>query len=228
VFGFDIDTTGFENICPTHALIEGLKTPIEENNEEVNQWITLVDTESITPNSHNFFQKNNSDKVLYSHVRLTISPGGGIARFRTYGDVVPYYLNPETEYNLASASLGARIVHWTDTKSFNEPNVLLDKGTLINDFIVIQLAVPGSLNSIIIDTTGFKGISPLQVRVEGCDSKEDDPYLDLYTQWFSLVPKSSIKEDALNTFEVPYTDTVSHVRLTLLPDGGLQQIKCLG
>lgn len=85
-----------------------------------------------------------------------------------------------------------------------------------------------SLNSIIIDTTGFKGNSPLKVRIEGCNSKEDDPYLDVYTQWFSLVPESSIKEDALNTFEVPYTDTVSHVRLTLLPDGGLQQIKCLG
>lgn len=35
ILGFDIDTTGFKNICPTHVCIQGLKTPLQDNNQEV-------------------------------------------------------------------------------------------------------------------------------------------------------------------------------------------------
>lgn len=97
-----------------------------------------------------------------------------------------------------------------------------------NDFIVIQLAAAGTLNSIVIDSTGFKGNSPLKVRVEGCDTQEDDPYQDVYTQWIPLVALSEIEQDALNTFAVVSEDILTHVRLTVYPDGGLQQIKCFG
>lgn len=97
-----------------------------------------------------------------------------------------------------------------------------------NDFIVIQLSTPGTLNSIVIDTTGFAGNSPSQIRIEGCNSPEDDPYQDIYTTWIPLVPLSEVRGDDVKTFPVVSNDITSHIRLTLVPDGGLQQVKCFG
>ncbi|CAO3626332.1 unnamed protein product [Mucor hiemalis] len=236
IYGFDIDTTGFKSSCPTHALIEGYKV---DNDEGV--WTTLINEEAIVEDSHNFFQMKD-DKDIYSQVRLTVSPGGGIARFRTYGTIIPNWFDAKKEYNLASANDGARIVRWSDTESCNKPNVLLDGGVLTahgwltprsrgkdrNDFIVIQLSTPGTLNSIVIDTTGFAGNSPNQIRIEGCNTPEDDPYQDIYTTWIPLVALTEVDGDSVKTFPVVSDYIISHVRLTLIPDGGLQQIKCFG
>jgi allantoicase len=41
------------------------------------QWTTLVQEEVVREDSHNFFQIVNDD-TSYSHVRLTVAPGGGI------------------------------------------------------------------------------------------------------------------------------------------------------
>ncbi|GAA5814295.1 hypothetical protein MFLAVUS_007789 [Mucor flavus] len=245
ILGYDIDTTGFKNICPTYARIQGLKTPTEEDIEgNIEEWVTLLSNEAINENSHNFFYKNNTDECLYSHVCLTISPSGGIARFRTYGDIVSDPLKPGTEYNLASANLGARIVRTSDTDNCSTPNVLLDNGTLAtqgwltprsrsfqenrNDFVIIQLATCGCINSVIIDTTGFRGLSPLKVCVEACNSTKDDPNHDYNVRWYPLIYETSVKEDTLNIFQLSHDDFITHVRMTLIPDGGIQQIQCIG
>lgn len=97
-----------------------------------------------------------------------------------------------------------------------------------DDFIVIQLSAPGTLNSIVIDTTGFIGNSPNRIHIEGCNTPEDDPYQNVNTFWVSLVPESDISDDSIETFAITHDDVITHIRLTLIPDGGLQQIKCFG
>ncbi|KAI7891074.1 galactose-binding domain-like protein [Mucor mucedo] len=237
ILGLDIDTTGFNEMCPTHALVEGYQVTDKDTN---GMWTTLIDYEQLTEDGHNIFQIH--DEENYSHVRLTVCPGGGIARFRVYGEISPDWPDLSQQYNLSSANDGARIVHWSDLESRNKPNVLLDNGALTtqgwltprskrtprNDFIVIKLSSPGNLNSIQVDTTGFKGNSPLMIQADGCNSKETNPCNSKNTRWSLLIPESPITDNCVNSFQVSEVTTVTHVRLTVIPDGGIQQIKCIG
>ncbi|KAG1442938.1 hypothetical protein G6F56_010859 [Rhizopus delemar] len=124
IAGFDIDTTGFMETSPSHVTVEGYV-----ENQTEGKWITLLPNVSIQMNSHNFF-KIEHDLHIYSRLKLTTAPGGGIARFRCYGQVFPVWSDLNHEYNLASANLGAQIVRWTDVQHCNKPNILLDNGFL--------------------------------------------------------------------------------------------------
>jgi hypothetical protein len=99
-----------------------------------------------------------------------------------------------------------------------------------NDFILIQLATPGKLNSIAIDTTGFDRNSPTHVFVQGCYSKDTDPQYDAFSSWISMVSESPILPGGMTSFDVSdVTDEViSHIRLYVMPDGGIQQVKVFG
>lgn len=55
-----------------------------------------------------------------------------------------------------------------------------------------------------------------------------DPYRDPGTQWFDLLEKSTCFPNNQILYSVTSGLTVSHVKLTLFPDGGLQQIQILG
>jgi allantoicase len=99
-----------------------------------------------------------------------------------------------------------------------------------NDFILIQLATPGKLSSIVIDTTGFDCNSPTAVFIQGCYSKDTDPQYDLYNSWIGMVSQSPILPGGLTRFDVSdVTDEIiSHIRLYVMPDGGIQQVKVYG
>ncbi|CAO3670475.1 unnamed protein product [Rhizopus stolonifer] len=234
--GFDINTKGFIDSAPSHVLIEGfVQTEMEE------KWVILLSNVSIEPNSHNFFRLQ-PDPHIYSCIRLTNTPGGGISRLRCYGQVMPVWKDFSGQYNMASANLGARIVHWTDIEHANKPNILLDdgrradegwltprsRGNSRNDFVVIQLAATCVVEGIVLDTTGFKGNFPEHVQIEGCQSDLVDPYRDPGTQWFDLLKKSTCFPNNQILYSVTSGLIVSHVKLTLFPDGGLQQIQILG
>jgi allantoicase len=90
------------------------------------------------------------------------------------------------------------------------------------------LATTGIIESIIIDTTGFKQNSPQNVFIQGCYSKDVDPHYDSFTSWVCLVPQSSVLPGGETTFYLNVKDPITHIRLHLIPDGGIQQIKVIG
>ncbi|KAI9364099.1 hypothetical protein BD770DRAFT_469296 [Pilaira anomala] len=129
---------------------------------------------------------------IFISALVTTYFGGGIARFCKYVDIVFCNFTPKTKYSLASANLGARIVHET----LNKLNIYgwltpRSRKTDRNNSIDLSLAATVPLKSLIISTTDFKGNSPLKIRTGGCDSNKDDPYLDGCTRWFSLEPELS-------------------------------------
>ncbi|KAG1444995.1 hypothetical protein G6F46_009504 [Rhizopus delemar] len=237
ITGFDIDTTGFMDASPSNVLVEGYV----ENQREEGKWIILLPNVPIEMNSHNFY-KIQHDPRIYSRLRLTTAPGGGIARFRCYGQVFPVWTNLNHEYNLASANLGSQIVRWTDAEYANKPNILLDRGTSQldgwltprsrleprNDFVVIQLATTGILSAIVIDTSGFEGNSPSHIQIDGCNSDEIDPYMDPSVEWFTLIKATPCQPNDKTVHPIIYGLPVSHLKLTLFPDGGIQQVQALG
>ncbi|KAI9476080.1 MAG: hypothetical protein EXX96DRAFT_487127, partial [Benjaminiella poitrasii] len=209
VVGFNVDTTGFVESSPLYVNIEGYQ-------DSDMTWKPLVPEVSIHADMNNFFELNSNS--LYSKIRLNIAPGGGIGRFRIYGDIVPDFSDKSKEYNLSAANLGARIVRWTDQRYANKPNILLDHGIKI---------------SIIIDTTGFDHNSPKNVFIQGCYSEDTDPHYDPSATWISLVVPNSSKRlvsGGLTTFDVNDDNNlvISHIRLYMIPDGGIQQVKVIG
>lgn len=103
-------------------------------------------------------------------------------------------------------------------------------GKDLNDLLLIQLATPGKLSCITIDTTGFDCNSPTSVFIQGCYSKDTDPNYDGYSSWIRLVNRSPVVPGGVTLFDVSgVTDEViSHIQLYIIPDGGIQQVKVFG
>jgi allantoicase len=96
------------------------------------------------------------------------------------------------------------------------------------DAAVVRLAVPGIVRSAVVDTAFFTGNYPPFASVEGAFGADDADVADP-DGWFPLVPKSALAGDTANTFTVDGPERlVSHVRLSIYPDGGVARLRVLG
>jgi allantoicase len=98
------------------------------------------------------------------------------------------------------------------------------------DFALVRLAVPGVVRGVHIDTTHFKGNYPPHASIEGTTvlgypSAEEV----LRAEWTPLLDKVDLAGDAPNVFAVEAPDRlVTHVRLTIHPDGGVARLRVFG
>jgi allantoicase len=95
----------------------------------------------------------------------------------------------------------------------------------------------GGVSRIIIDTKHFRGNYPESVRLEGCcynDESDlpDESYSTL--SWFELIPRSRLGPDREHVFDRELQEirndreSVTHVRVSIFPDGGLSRIRIYG
>ena len=156
---------------------------------------------------------------------------------------------PKNLVNLASPRLGAKVIFATDEFfaakerliDENEPKFIPDKydqhGKWMDgwesrrrrdegyDFSIISLEVPGLVVGVDIDTRHFTGNHPPFISIDG-SHKQDVP--DQNTEWFEVVPKTTIVADSHNFIEVTCSEIVSHLRLNIFPDGGIARFRVYG
>ncbi len=98
-----------------------------------------------------------------------------------------------------------------------------------HDWAMVRLGLPGVVRGVVVDTAFFKGNYPPEVSVEGA-SVEDYPTPDELQEaaWTPLVPRSAVKGDAPNRFEVDVPWRFTHVRLCMYPDGGVARLRVHG
>jgi len=98
-----------------------------------------------------------------------------------------------------------------------------------HDWAMVRLGLPGVVRGVVVDTAFFKGNYPPEVSVEGA-SVEGYPTPDELQQaaWTPLVPRSAVKGDAPNRFEVEVPWRFTHVRLGMYPDGGVARLRVHG
>jgi allantoicase len=94
-----------------------------------------------------------------------------------------------------------------------------------SDAAIVRLAAPGTVHSVVVDTAFFTGNYPPFASVEGaCVLDHSTP-----DDWFPLLARSPLAGDTANPFVVDAPERlVTHVRLTIYPDGGVARLRVLG
>ncbi|NEK96347.1 allantoicase, partial [Modestobacter muralis] len=98
-----------------------------------------------------------------------------------------------------------------------------------HDWAIVRLGAPGIVAGVVVDTAFFTGNYPAQASVEGA-AVEGHPSVEELTRadWQPLVPLSDLAGDTANPFPVDSDRRVTHVRLSIHPDGGVARLRVHG
>jgi allantoicase len=97
------------------------------------------------------------------------------------------------------------------------------------DIAIVRLGCGGVVRRVVVDTSYFTGNYPPEVSVEACGAEGYPSPAELAAAaWITLVPRSKVAGDSRNEFAVAAGPRVTHVRLTLFPDGGVARLRVYG
>ncbi len=94
-----------------------------------------------------------------------------------------------------------------------------------HDWCIVRLGLPGVIKGVDIDTAHFTGNYPPAASLDAC-LIDGDP--DEASAWTEILPRDSLDPDAHNFFDVADDRAWSHVRLNILPDGGVARLRVYG
>jgi allantoicase len=98
-----------------------------------------------------------------------------------------------------------------------------------SDTAIVRLGCGGVVRRVVVDTSYFTGNYPPEVSVEACGAEGYPSPAELAAaSWTTLVPRSAVAGDSRNEFTVAARPRVTHVRLTLFPDGGVARLRVYG
>lgn len=95
-----------------------------------------------------------------------------------------------------------------------------------HDWCIVQLARPASIIGIDIDTSFFTGNFPPAASLEACYCETGQP--DEHSEWHSLMPATRIAGNFHNFFTIADRRVWTHVRLNIMPDGGVARLRVYG
>src|ERR1700710_2610123 len=98
-----------------------------------------------------------------------------------------------------------------------------------HDWAIVRLGAPGIVAGIVIDTAHFTGNYPPRASVEGAALEGHPAAAELQkADWQPLLPLSELAGDTANAFAVDSDRRVTHVRLSVHPDGGVARLRVHG
>ncbi|MGH3516082.1 MAG: allantoicase [Haloechinothrix sp.] len=100
-----------------------------------------------------------------------------------------------------------------------------------HDWAIVRLGAPGVIRGVTVDTAFFKGNFPEQCSIEAASVAgypSPDELLDDAVEWVQIVPRSGLRGDASNLFQVGSEQRFTHVRLNIFPDGGVARLRVHG
>lgn len=189
-----------------------------------------------------------SSRQVWTHVRLNIFPDGGVARLRVFGYVTPQWTHqPEEEpVDLIALLNGGRAIACNDSH-YGSPNQVLFPGGAShmgdgwetrrrrepgNDWALFALGHPGTVTRAVIDTTHFKGNFPACCSVQAAyiDGAPEKSLASQSMYWPDILPEQPLHPDQEHHFqhELAEPGPITHVRLNLIPDGGLSRFRLFG
>ncbi len=91
------------------------------------------------------------------------------------------------------------------------------------DWCIVQLAKPGIIHGIEIDTTHFTGNYAPATSIEACSNKDANPREA--THWHEIIPQSELGGDSQHQYLVDDATVYTHVRINIYPDGGIARLR---
>ena len=240
VHGVVVDTAFFRGNYPPFLSVEGASVEGYPSAAALEQltWTTLVERSPCRGDTENFYPVHSDRR--WTHVRLTIEPDGGVARFRVHGQVVldPRYLT--TSLDLLALENGGRLLSTSNAFYSSPQNLIRASRARImgegwenarrrgpgNDWAVFALAARGKPTLVEVDTSYFIGNAPGEVRISAADAAQG-PVED-GTAWWDVVPRIPVLPDTRHRFLVAGRRPATHLRLDVYPDGGLTRLRCFG
>ena len=237
--GFDIDTRFFTGNYPPHASIDAC---VSDDDVPEEGWTEILPKTDLQGDGQHFADVRSNE--VWSHLRLNIYPDGGIARLRVYGEVRPAFQDVDGVVNLLGLRNGGRALaasdeHYGSMHNLNLPGRGVNMGDGWetarrrgpgNDWVILALGRPGIIRRIEVDTAHFKGNYPDRASVEAAMFASNDDAVTAGDAWQTLLPESKLQMDQQHYFEAELEDLgpVSHVRLSIYPDGGVSRFRAFG
>ncbi len=242
--GVDIDTSNFTGNYPPAASLDACYS--YDGNVDEAEWVEILPSVSLNGDSHHFHAIE--DQTSYSHVRLNIYPDGGVARLRIYGEPQCNWdqRDPADQVDLLAIENGGRAVtcndeHFGSIMNLNMPGRGINMGDGWetrrrrepgNDWAIMELGHAGVIEAVQIDTAHFKGNYPDQCSIQAAYMKGGTEQ-SLVTQsmfWQEVLPPQKLEMDAIHDFaeKVKAIGPVTHVRINIIPDGGLSRVRLFG
>lgn len=153
--------------------------------------------------------------------------------------------------DLASARLGGRVVAANDEFFAPKENLVLDTAPVFDparytdrgkwmdgwetrrrrepghDWCVVRLGVPGVVRGVVVDTAHFRGNHPRSAFLDATRLAAEPTRWE-GVEWSPLVPESTLSGDTRNPFAVSDPEPWTHVRLSIVPDGGVARLRVHG
>ena len=97
------------------------------------------------------------------------------------------------------------------------------------DWAIVRLGAAGVVAGVVVDTSFFTGNFPPRTALEGAAVEGHPTAGDLEkADWQPLLPLSELAGDTANAFPVTSDRRVTHVRLSIHPDGGVARLRVHG
>uniref|UniRef100_A0A4W4F8C3 Allantoate amidinohydrolase n=1 Tax=Electrophorus electricus TaxID=8005 RepID=A0A4W4F8C3_ELEEL len=206
-------------------------------------WEELIPESALKPgysdSCHNYFSVSFPHRV--SHIRLNMYPDGGIARLRVYGvgqrdwSTVP----AQDEVDLVALVNGGVCVGYSNAH-FGHPRNMI--GKLICQLRMLYNA--GTPKSVVLlskiqDTGHFPSNFPDSCKIEACDltPEEEKSFIsskwsfDQSPRWRMLLHPQKLKPHHRHFYSgdsALQCGPVTHVRLVIVPDGGVSRLRLWG
>jgi allantoicase len=233
VRGVVVDTSFFTGNFPPFVSVEATSMEGYPSPDELSTgaWQTLVPKAAAGGDTRNYYAVHSEQR--WTHIRLSIYPDGGVARFRVHGEVVPDPRFLDGTVDLAALENGGSVVDCSDMFYSSPANLILpgqarsmadgwenarrrDEG---NDHVTFRLAAAGVVHYLEVDTSYFIGNAPGWAGVAGSADG---------SAWAEVLPRTRIQPDTRHRFPVVGTSPVTHLRLDVYPDGGLSRFRAFG
>ena len=239
IHGVDIDTRYFTGNYPPQASIDAC---VSDEDVPESGWTEIVARTDLDGDAHHFI--GVSDRSAWTHLRLNIYPDGGVARLRVYGEVRAEVADDGGVVDLFALRNGGRALAASDEHYGSMHNLNLPgRGTNMgdgwetarrrgpgNDWVIAALGSPGVVERVEVDTAHFKGNYPDRVSVEAALFESHEQATAESDRWRTLLPEVKLQMDQQHYFDAELQDLgpVSHVRMSIYPDGGVSRLRVFG
>jgi len=246
VRGVVVDTRFFRGNYPEHCSIEACELPGVPNAQELSdaRWTEILPHSPLRGDSPNAFEVGGGTRA--THLRLNIFPDGGVARLRVHGEprpAWPEFVGRGGEIDLAAMENGGFVVVCSDMFFGHRQNLILPGRSRFmgdgwetrrrrgpgHDWAVVRLAAPGTVHRVEVDTDHFKGNAPDRCTLEGVHAPDAtaEQLAGDGLSWTPLLAAQKLQPHSRHRWEgeVQPAGAVTHVRLSIFPDGGVARMR---